>query len=253
MYLRVPKTVLAAHYKPVQNLSWNCSSQFSTQLSRTYKKKQGNESLKFMVWFACASGGFEFIVIVCFLYYTRQPSGSGYLQVATGFKRFTYAELKKASRNFSEEIGRGGGGVVYKGILSGNRVAAIKVLKEANQGEGEFLAEVSTIGRLSHMNLIETWGYCAEGKYRLMVYRHMDHGSLAENLYSNKLDWEKRLEIAIGTAKGLTYLHEELLEWVLHCDVEPQNIRLDSNYKLKVADFGLSKLLRRGGIDNSNF
>ncbi|KAL7225255.1 hypothetical protein ACSBR1_020604 [Camellia fascicularis] len=104
------------------------------------------------------------------------------------------------------------------------------------------------------MNLIEMWGYCAEGKHRLLVYEYMEHGSLVDNLSSNTLDWEKRFEIALGIAKGLAYLHEECLEWVLHCDVKPQNILLDINYQPKVADFGLSKLVNRGSANsNSSF
>ena len=103
------------------------------------------------------------------------------------------------------------------------------------------------------MNLIDMWGYCAEGKHRLLVYEYMMHGSLAENLSSNALDWKQRFEIALGTAKGLAYLHEECLEWVLHCDIKPQNILLDSNYEPKVADFGLSKLQNRGVLNNPSF
>lgn len=104
------------------------------------------------------------------------------------------------------------------------------------------------------MNLIEIWGYCAEAKHRLLVYEYMEHGSLAENLHSNSLDWKKRYQIAVGTAKGLAYLHDECLEWVLHCDVKPENILLDSDYKPKIADFGLSKLLNRGtNVGNSAF
>ncbi|MBD4021340.1 protein kinase, partial [Xanthomonas citri pv. citri] len=166
-----------------------------------------------------------------------------------GFKRFSYAQLKKASRNFRNEIGRGGGGVVYKGVLNDNRIVAIKRLNESSnkQGEAELLAEVTTLGKLNHMNLIEMWGYCAEGKHRLLVYEFMDNGSLAMNLNSSTLNWDQRFEIALGTAKGLAYLHEECLEWVLHCDVKPHNILLDSNYRPKVGDFGLSKLLDRDG------
>ncbi|XP_052883602.1 putative receptor protein kinase ZmPK1 [Gossypium arboreum] len=179
---------------------------------------------------------------------------SGYLVAATGFKRFTYSELKKATRGFHEEIGRGGSGVVYKGVLPDQQIAAIKRLNiEAHQGEDEFLAEVSTIGRLNHMNLIEMWGYCAEGKHRLLVYEYMENGSLANNLMSNSLDWKRRLDIAVGTAKGLAYLHEECLEWVLHCDVKPHNILLDSNYHPKVSDFGLSKLLNQDSPKGSGF
>ncbi|PRQ27759.1 putative protein kinase RLK-Pelle-SD-2b family [Rosa chinensis] len=141
-----------------------------------------------------------------------------------------------ATRGFKEEIGRGGGGIVYKGTLSDQRVAAIKQLDIANQGEAEFLAEVSLIGKLYHMNLIDMWGYCIEDKHRLLVYEYMEHGSLAKNLSSNVnvLDWNKRFEIAVGTAKGLAYLHEECLEWVLHCDIKPHKVLLDSE-----APFGL--------------
>ncbi|XP_062074784.1 putative receptor protein kinase ZmPK1 [Humulus lupulus] len=179
---------------------------------------------------------------------------ASYLLAATGFRKFSYLELKKETKGFSLEIGRGAGGIVYKAILSDNRVAAVKKLTDTNQGEVEFYAEVSTIGTLNHMNLIEMWGYCAEGKHRLLVYEYMEHGSLAENLASNALDWKMRFDIAIGTARGLAYLHEECLEWVLHCDVKPYNILLGSNYQPKVADFGLSKLLNRNELsDNSSF
>ena len=143
--------------------------------------------------------------------------------------------------------------IVYKGVLSNNRVAAIKRLNEANQGEGEFLAKVSIIGRINHMNLIEMWGYCAEGKHRLLVYEYMEHGSLAKNLSAKTLNWEKRFKIAMGTAKGQAYLHEDCLEWILHCDIKPHNILLNSTYQPKVADFGLSKLQNRDVLKNSSF
>ncbi|GJR52633.1 putative receptor protein kinase ZmPK1 [Tanacetum coccineum] len=177
-----------------------------------------------------------------------------YHPTATGFRRFTYSELKKASCNFSEEIGRGGACVVYKGKLSDNRIAAIKSLKNTNhQGEAEFQSEISLIGSVNHMNLIEMWGYCAEGKHRLVVYEYMENGPLASNMELAKLDWATMFKIATGTAKGLAYLHEECLEWVLHCDVKPHNILLDSNYNPKVADFGLCKVLDRHCTNEWNF
>ena len=138
--------------------------------------------------------------------------------------------------------------------MSDQRHAAIKRLNEAQQGEDEFLAEVSIIGRLNHMNLIELWGYCAEGKHRLLVYEYMENGSLAKNLSSktNTLDWSKRYDIALGIARVLAYLHEECLEWILHCDIKPQNILLDSNFQPKLADFGLSKLKTRNSLNNKS-
>ena len=126
------------------------------------------------------------------------------LLLPQGFKIFTYVELKRATKGFTEEIGRGACGAVYKGVLSDKRVVAIKRLNEANQGEGEFLAEISIIGRINHMNLIEMWGYCADGKHRLLVYEYMEHGSLAENLLAGTLDWEKMFEIAQRHCKRLS-------------------------------------------------
>jgi serine/threonine protein kinase len=214
-----------------------------------------------MLWFAGGLGGVEllgFFLVWFFLFRSSKNSGEDnhdYVLAATGFRKFSYYELKQATKGFSQEIGRGAGGSVYKGVLSDNRIAAIKRLHEANQGESEseFLAEVSIIGRLNHMNLIGMWGYCAEGKHRLLVYEYMEKGTLADNLSSNELDWGKRYNIAMGTAKGLAYLHEECLEWILHCDIKPQNILVDYDYQPKVADFGLSKLLNRDDLDNSNF
>ncbi|CAK9144194.1 unnamed protein product [Ilex paraguariensis] len=242
----------------VKEISLNCSGQWTVQLDRTYQRNNENKFLNYMVWFACAVAVVETLCIAlvwCLLYRTQKDSGAatqGYVLATNTYIKFTYAELKKATQGFSEEIGRGGAGVVYKGVLSDNRIAAIKRLSEANKGEAEFLAEVSSIGGLHHMNLIEMWGYCAEGKHRLLVYEYMENGSLAENLNST-LSWERRFKIAMGTAKGLAYLHEECLEWVLHCDVKPQNILLDSLYHPKVADFGLSKVLNRGGGYNASF
>ncbi|KAF6162000.1 hypothetical protein GIB67_021921 [Kingdonia uniflora] len=257
MYLRVPEDSSESLNDTSHVLS--CSSEAHEELPRMYKEKHDTRYLRYLFWFVSIIGGVEMICIILgwwFLFKTQGNSSifdQGYLSAASGFRKFTYAELKKETRCFTEEIGRGGGGVVYKGVLSDNRVAAIKRLHEANQEEGEFFAEVSIIGRINHMNLIEMWGFCAEGKHRLLVYEYMEHGSLAKNLLSNVFDWEKRLKTALGTAKGLAYLHEECLEWVLHCDVKPQNILLDENFNPKVADFGLSKLLDRGNLNNTDF
>ncbi|KAJ4831239.1 hypothetical protein Tsubulata_029020, partial [Turnera subulata] len=257
IYLKVPKASLFSDNKSVLASSeLHCSSGLPQPLNRDYTRSRENGTLRFLLWFVVALGGLEISIIVLLIGFLNDPDKDthGYYIAATGFRRFTYLELKIATRNFSEEIGRGAGGIVYKATLSDNRIAAIKKLYVADhQIEAEFLAEVNTIGKLNHMNLIKTWGYCAEGKHKLLVYEYMEHGSLAENLTTETLDWQKRFEIAVGTARGLAYLHEECLEWVLHCDVKPQNILLDSQYKPKVSDFGLSKLLNRGDHDPSKF
>ncbi|XP_030454320.2 putative receptor protein kinase ZmPK1 [Syzygium oleosum] len=259
-FIKVPKNKTFTEDQLVKRTRYTCSPTAEVKvLDRTYAKKGKNEAINFMLRAACVVGGIEIVVVFLvwfFLIRNQQDVTSAhqsYLLAATGFKRFTYDELKKATRNFSKEIGRGAGGIVYKALLPDDRVAAVKVLSNATTGEADFLAEASTIGRVNHMNLIEMWGYCAEGKHRLLVYEFMEHGSLAQNLSSPELHWKRRFDIAIGTAKGLAYLHDECLEWVLHCDVKPQNILLDSDYQPKVADFGLSKLMDRGKVTNSDF
>ncbi|XP_021820293.1 putative receptor protein kinase ZmPK1 [Prunus avium] len=263
LYLKLPKSILSSYNASAEESNYACSDKLTRPLDRTYEKSGPNGSVKFMLKLASGLGGAEIVCVFLVWYFVSRRTGReredsevvmhGYLHAATGFRRFSYSELKKATRGFIEVIGRGGGGTVYKGLLSDQRVAAIKQLNGANQGEAEFLAEVSLIGKLYHMNLIEMWGYCVEGKHRLLVYEYMEHGSLAEKLSSNGLDWKQKFEIAVGTAKGLAYLHEECLEWVLHCDIKPQNILLHSNYNPKVADFGLSKLLNRGEQSNFSF
>ncbi|KAG6645829.1 hypothetical protein CIPAW_08G150400 [Carya illinoinensis] len=210
LYLRLPKVGFVYSKTLDAAESWlNCTAELGRPVRGTYE----NKILKLLLWFTTAVGGLE-VTCIFLAFFTLFMSSKNSDPVAEGhllmsrFKRFKFSELKKATRGFVEVIGRGGGGVVSKGILPDKRVAAIKRLDEANQGEAEFLIEVNTIGRLNHMNLIDIWGYCAEGKHRLVVYEYMEHGSLAEKLTSNELDWKKRFDIAVGTAKGLAYLHE---------------------------------------------
>lgn len=265
LYLKVSKNSLLSNEEEFSEFGLNCSDEILRPLERAYPKSSQNEQLQLILLFAIALGAVEItgsFLVWCFMFSSSQNSNEasqGYHHhhpEITGFRRFTYSELKKATGNFSVEIGRGARGTVYKATLPDNRIAAIKRLNSiANQGEAEFLAEVSIIGKLNHMNLIEMWGYCAERNQRLLVYEYMEHGSLAESLSSRLLDWPKRFQIALGIARGLAYLHEECLEWVLHCDVKPQNILLDSNYQPKVSDFGLSKMLNRssGHLSDSSF
>lgn len=258
-YLKVNKSMTFTPDQLEKREQYTCASRPAVELSRLYPRKGNDGVMTFMLWFASIVGVIELLVVflVWFFFFRNQQditaATHSYFLAATGFQRFTYADLKKATKNFSEEIGAGAGGIVYKAVLPDDRVAAVKLLNQLTTGEADFLAEASTIGKLNHMNLIEMWGYCAERKHRLLVYEFMEHGSLAQNLSSRELNWKRRFDIAVGTAKGLAYLHEECLEWVLHCDVKPQNILLDSNYQPKVADFGLSKLMDRGKDMNSNF
>jgi serine/threonine protein kinase len=161
----------------------------------------------------------------------------------------------KATIDFKVELGRGSSGVVYKGVLEDERPVALKKLEHISRGKEEFQAELSVIARIYHMNLVRIWGFCSEGSHRLLVCEYIENGSLASILFSDKnnisLDWKQRFNIALGVAKGLAYLHHECLEWVIHCDVKPENILLDKNFEPKITDFGLAKLLSRGGSNEN--
>ncbi|KAF8043219.1 hypothetical protein BT93_A1535 [Corymbia citriodora subsp. variegata] len=162
---------------------------------------------------------------------------------------FAYRDLQVATKNFSEKLGGGGFGSVFKGTLPDSSHIAVKKLESISQGEKQFRTEVSTIGTIQHLNLVRLRGFCSEGDKRLLVYDCMPNGSLDHHLFHRKdsktLDWKTRYQIALGTARGLAYLHEKCRDCIIHCDIKPENILLDAEFCPKVADFGLAKLVGR--------
>ncbi|KAJ1381236.1 Serine-threonine/tyrosine-protein kinase, catalytic domain [Sesbania bispinosa] len=160
-------------------------------------------------------------------------------------------ELEDATNGFAPEnvIGEGGYGIVYHGILEDNTNIAIKnLLNNRGQAEREFKVEVEATGRVRHKNLVRLLGYCAEGAHRMLVYEYVDNGNLEQWLHGDvgpcsPLTWEIRMNIILGTAKGLTYLHEGLEPKVVHRDIKSSNILLSKQWHSKVSDFGLAKLL----------
>lgn len=164
--------------------------------------------------------------------------------VAFGFK-----DLQIATKNFSDKLGGGGFGSVFKGTLpDSSSLIAVKRLESINQGEKQFRTEVSTIGTIQHVNLVRLRGFCSEGSNKLLVYDFMPNSSLDTLLFreeSQVLDWNTRFQVALGTARGLTYLHEKCRDCIIHCDIKPENILLDGDFCPKVADFGLAKLVGR--------
>lgn len=164
--------------------------------------------------------------------------------------RFSYRDLQLATNNFSKKLGTGGFGSVYEGVLADRTKVAVKQLESVGQGKKEFRAEVGIIGSIHHVHLVQLRGFCAEGLHRLLVYEYMSNGSLDKCLFpavgsTKLLDWNTRYKIALGTARGLAYLHDDCREKIIHCDIKPENILLDENFTAKVSDFGLAKLLNK--------
>ncbi|KAI3994858.1 hypothetical protein MKX01_037409 [Papaver californicum] len=135
------------------------------------------------------------------------------------------------------------------GALSDSTAIAVKKLEGFSQGEKQFRSEVSTIGTIQDVNLVRLCGFCSEGDKRLLVYDFIVKGSLDANLFHQEatevLDWKTRYQIALGTARGLAYLHEKCRNCIIHCDIKPENILLDGECCPKVTDFGLAKLVDR--------
>ncbi|QCD79608.1 somatic embryogenesis receptor kinase 4 [Vigna unguiculata] len=164
--------------------------------------------------------------------------------VEKNLRNFTFKELVEATRNFSEELGRGSFSIVYKGTIDITSVAVKKLDKLFEDNNKEFQTEVNVIGQTHHRNLVRLLGYCNEGQHRILVYEFMSNGTLASFLFTPlKANWRQRFDIASGIARGLVYLHEECCTQIIHCDIKPQNILLDDQCNARISDFGLAKLL----------
>ncbi|XP_051116544.1 serine/threonine-protein kinase PBS1-like [Andrographis paniculata] len=178
----------------------------------------------------------------------KDNASSPDLQIAA--QTFTFRELAKATDNFRPEcfLGEGGFGRVFKGKLPSGQVVAVKQLdRNGLQGNREFLVEVLMLSLLHQPNLVSLIGYCADGDQRLLVYEFMPLGSLEDHLHDlplekEALDWNTRMRIAAGAAKGLEYLHDKANPPVIYRDFKSSNILLDEGYSPKLSDFGLAKL-----------
>jgi hypothetical protein len=188
------------------------------------------------------------IVTGSLLFWTYKRLSSRKIKVEGFLVVYSYARLKKATGKFSEKLGEGGFGSVFKGVIAGPTLVAVKKLKGLGYGEKQFRTEVQTIGMIQQTNLVRLLGFCAEGTRRLLVYEYMPNGSLNAHLFSENssaLSWNLRYGIALGIAKGLAYLHEGCNDRIIHCDIKPENILLDAEFCPKIADFGMAKLLKR--------
>lgn len=207
--------------------------------------------------------GFSLLVVLGFLWWRRSriikireiklgQSNSFSLEDLEAFnipglpRRFDYEELEAATDKFKTQIGSGGFGTVYRGTMADKTVVAVKKITNLGiQGKKEFFTEVAIIGNIHHVNLVKLRGFCAQGTQRLLVFEYMNRGSLDRTLFGSgpTLEWQERFDIALGTARGLAYLHSGCEQKIIHCDVKPENILLHDQFQVKISDFGLSKLL----------
>ncbi|KAG5622985.1 hypothetical protein H5410_008203 [Solanum commersonii] len=164
--------------------------------------------------------------------------------------RYTYADIKKITDDFNEKLGEGSYGTVYKGRLSSEIYVAVKVLRDSKGKGEEFINEIGTIGRIHHVNVVRLVSFCADGFRRALIYEYLPNDSLERFILPvssspgsiSLISWSKLQHIALGTARGIEYLHQGCDQQILHFDIKPQNILLDHNLNPKICDFGLAKL-----------
>ncbi|KAK7385010.1 hypothetical protein VNO78_30717 [Psophocarpus tetragonolobus] len=161
--------------------------------------------------------------------------------------RFTYADIKRITNGFSESLGEGAHGAVFKGMLSKEILVAVKILNDTVGDGKDFINEVGTMGKIHHVNVVRLLGFCADGFHRALVYDFFPNGSLQRFLAppDNKdvfLGWEKLQQIALGVARGIEYLHLGCDHRILHFDINPHNVLIDDQFSPKITDFGLAKL-----------
>ncbi|KAK4778264.1 hypothetical protein SAY87_018451 [Trapa incisa] len=171
------------------------------------------------------------------------------LEKGAGPRRFQYKDLASATNNFSPDrkLGEGGFGAVYRGYIPEQDllVAVKKISRGSKQGKKEYLTEVKIISSLRHRNLVQLIGWCHDEGEFLLIYEYMPNGSLDAHLFGRRepLAWSVRYKISLGLGSALLYLHEEWEQCVVHRDIKSSNIMLDSNFNVKLGDFGLAKLM----------
>ncbi|KAL6614687.1 hypothetical protein ACP70R_036957 [Stipagrostis hirtigluma subsp. patula] len=167
-------------------------------------------------------------------------------------KRYTYSQVKRMTKSFAHKLGQGGYGAVYRGSLPDGREVAVKMLKDTEGDGEEFMNEVASISRTSHINVVTLLGFCLQGSKRALLIEYMPNGSLERYTFGNKsaegentLSWDRLFDIVIGIARGLEYLHSGCNTRIVYFDIKPQNILLDQDFCPKISDFGLAKLCRQ--------
>ncbi|XP_009604859.1 serine/threonine-protein kinase BRI1-like 2 [Nicotiana tomentosiformis] len=183
----------------------------------------------------------------------REPLSINVATFQRQLRKLKFSQLIEATNGFSAAslIGSGGFGEVFKATLKdGSSVAIKKLIRLSCQGDREFMAEMETLGKIKHKNLVPLLGYCKVGEERLLVYEFMEYGSLEEMLHGKTrtrdrriLTWEERKKIARGAAKGLCFLHHNCIPHIIHRDMKSSNVLLDNEMDARVSDFGMARLI----------
>ncbi|GLJ41333.1 hypothetical protein SUGI_0855450 [Cryptomeria japonica] len=222
----------------------------------TVLESQSKDKLKFVIGASVAAVVVMTVAVFAGLHFIKRSRDAEVIEdweLEYGPHRFSYKELRIATRGFKDRglLGKGGFGGVYKGVLPSNglEVAVKRVSRESKQVLREFISEISSIGRLRHRNLVQLQGWCRYKGELLLVYDYMPNGSLDSFLFGDKkniLSWEQRYTILKGVASGLLYLHEEWEQKVVHRDVKASNVLLDADMHGRLGDFGLARLYEHG-------
>ncbi|KAF7805944.1 G-type lectin S-receptor-like serine/threonine-protein kinase [Senna tora] len=237
-------------FQPVQQLSSvaEIGGDFYVRVAKSEMDENGSKRATLIIVVVVLVSIAAFSIILKILW--RKLHASSLVALGDTLMYFKHQQLHKATKNFTQKLGEGGFSHVYLGEFPNSALVAVKQFKGHTHGDKQLRAEISTIGIIQHKNLLRLRGFCLGHSGRFLVYDYMPNGSLQSHLFnknssSSTLDWETRYNIALGTAKGLAYLHESCRDCIIHCDIKPENILLDADFTPKVADFGLAKLLGR--------
>ncbi|KDP35670.1 hypothetical protein JCGZ_09108 [Jatropha curcas] len=239
-------------------LGWSFQVEGKAQLDLSRLQSLSSEDLpktkkKILAIGLSLTGVVVLLIIISFLFFFRKKEIKFHeilenWEIQYGPHRFSYKDLYSATKGFkdSEILGKGGFGEVYRGLLpvSKIQVAVKRISHNSKQGMKEFVAEIATICRLRHRNLVRLLGYCRGKAELLLVYDYMPNASLDKFIYNNAkqtLNWNQRFKVVKDVASALTYLHEEWVEVIVHRDIKASNVLLDDKLNAKLGDFGLAR------------
>ena len=226
------------------------------------KEENRNRLGKIVAIISAAIGGVSLILIIVIIHFMTRPIDTVAPKQDKPFSSpvsdiyfspkegFSFQDLVAATDNFDESfvIGKGACGTVYRAVLPRDHIIAVKKLasdREGNNMDNSFRAEILTLGKIKHRNIVKLYGFCYHQGARLLLYEYMEKGSLGELLHgpSCSLDWQTRFIIALGAAEGLSYLHHDCKPRIFHRDIKSNNILLDDKFEAHVGDFGLAKVI----------